>query len=160
MYYFTDHNNSIPRLGEFDITLNIKQDILTTKFTEQYDEMDTVKLRTPDQDRTVKIVNFPNLKRSGTLLVRTLLSRNKLVREICGPVVSWSESSTLGNLYSRSVWRYRSVLNHQYTAQNLDLPYSLLYDFSLSSKIVINSQSKSFDMFLRTLFTTYEIMTA
>ena len=79
----------------------------------------TVKLRTPDRVRTVKIVNFPKLKRSGTLLVRTLLSRNKLVRELCGPVVSWSESLTSRNLHSHSVWCERSVFSHQNTAPNL-----------------------------------------
>ena len=52
-----------------------------------------MKLRTPDHVSSVKIVNFPKLKRSGNLLVRTLLAG-----------ISWSESYAGRWLAGPRVW--------------------------------------------------------
>jgi hypothetical protein len=94
----------------------------------------TVKLRPPDHVSSVKIVNFPKLKRSGNLLVRTLLSRNKLVRdrELCGPVGRWlagplGVTSHVSNLYvnlwnmknykqENVSWRVKNLTNNTRTS--------------------------------------------
>jgi hypothetical protein len=53
---------------------------------------DTVKLQTPDDVRSVKIVQDPELSWSGNLLVRNFAGQNLLVRKLFVPNACWSES--------------------------------------------------------------------
>jgi hypothetical protein len=60
----------------------------------------TVKLRTPDHVRSVKIVKNPELSWSDNLLVRNFVGQNLLVRKLCVPGIAGPKviDIRLGNL--------------------------------------------------------------